>query len=211
MNTGVFDKCYDEYNNWFKKNKYAYLTELEAIKHFYTGERNVEIGIGSGKFAVPLNIKFGIDPSESMMKTIPQDSKIKTVRAVAEKIPFDSNSFENALMVTTICFVKDAEESLKEIHRILKKKGKIIIGFVDKESELGKQYAKTKSKSKFYKSAEFYSTGEIVELLIKTKFKNIRIIQTLFGDYKKIKSIQEFKNGFGEGNFAVICGEKNGY
>lgn len=221
MKNGVFNKYYDEYNNWFEKNKYAYLTELEAIKHFYSenesdkhfysGNKNIEIGIGSGKFAVPLNIKFGIDPSESMMKTIPEISNIKIVRAIAEEIPIKDNYFETALLVTTICFVKDSEKSLLEINRILKRKGKIIIGFVDKDSELGKIYLKNKAKSKFYLSAEFYSTGEIVELLVKTHFKNLRIIQTIFGDYKKINMVQDFRNGFGEGNFVVICGEKNGY
>jgi len=69
-------------------------------------------------------------------------------------------------------------------------------------------YQKNKQNSKFYKDAIFYSTGDIVKLLVNNNFENIRIIQTVFGDYKKINKIQEFKNGYGEGNFVVIKGEK---
>ncbi len=210
MKTSVFDKYAEDYDNWFEKNKFAYLTELQAIKYFFGNSKNsIEIGAGTGKFAKPLNVGYALEPSSSMLIELKKNSNLKIVKAVAENIPYKSNSFETALIVTTICFVKDAKKTLKEIHRILKNNGNIIIGFVDKDSPLGAQYQTNKMKSKFYKNAIFYSASEITDLLKQYDFKNIEFIQTLFGDYKTLTEIQIFKKGFGCGNFIVLKAEKS--
>jgi ubiquinone/menaquinone biosynthesis C-methylase UbiE len=60
-------------------------------------------------------------------------------------------------MVTTICFVDDLKKAFREAFRVLKKEGFIVIGFIDKDSELGKIYRANKNKSRFYKIAEFFS------------------------------------------------------
>ena len=58
----TFDKNYAQYEEWFIKNKYVYLSELDAVRNFIPRNKNgVEIGVGSGLFAEPLNIKIGID------------------------------------------------------------------------------------------------------------------------------------------------------
>jgi ubiquinone/menaquinone biosynthesis C-methylase UbiE len=62
-----FEKYSKEYDEWFIKNKNIYLAELNAIKSLVTsGELGVEIGIGTGRFALPLGIKVGVDPSRKM-------------------------------------------------------------------------------------------------------------------------------------------------
>ncbi len=209
MKIEAFEIHSNDYDKWFLDNEFVYLSELKAIKFFYKNiGLNIEIGVGSGKFANPLNIKFGIEPSPAMIKKISENYNIHVIRSIAERIPLKSNVFDSALLVTTICFVDDVEQTIKEVKRILKHGGQVIIAFVDKKSQLGNMYQKNKQNSKFYKDAIFYSTGDIVKLLVNNNFENIRIIQTVFGDYKKINKIQEFKNGYGEGNFVVIKGEK---
>ncbi|HAM49303.1 MAG TPA: SAM-dependent methyltransferase, partial [Nitrospiraceae bacterium] len=37
----------------------------------------------------------------------------------AENLPFEDNAFDFALMVTTICFMEDPLQALREIRRIL--------------------------------------------------------------------------------------------
>ncbi len=76
-------------------------------------------------------------------------------------------------MIITICFVNDIYKSFSEVNRILKDNGNLIIGFVDKNSPIGKFYLEHKDISIFYKDAVFYGTEELYELLKATGFKII--------------------------------------
>jgi len=205
--TKPFDQHCDEYEQWFIENRYVYLSEIAAIRHFIppTG-LGVEIGVGSGQFTKPLKISFGIDPSENMLK-LAQQKGIMTIKGVAEYLPFKNKIFDFALMVTTICFLNNVKTSFQEARRILKSDGIFVAGFVDRNSPLGQIYLAQKEQNVFYRLATFYSTKEIISLLKQTEFKNIQTVQTVFGSLPEITAIQPFKNGYGEGGFVVIKAE----
>ena len=132
---------------------------------------------------------------------------IDVIDGVAENLPCRDNSFDFALMVTTICFVDDALKSLQEIYRILKPGGFCIIGFVDKDSSIGKLYEKNRQMSRFYKEATFFSAKEVIELLKKAGFNKIKCCQTLFGD--NIEDVQtSIKKGYGDGAFIALRANK---
>ncbi len=201
-----FEKYSKEYDKWFVRNKTVYLAELNAIKSLIpSGKTGVEIGVGSGRFALPLGIKVGVEPSKKMAE-MARNLGIQVYEAVAEKLPFDSETFDFALMVTTICFVDNLVEAFKEVHRVLKPDGLIIVGFVDKNSEMGTQYQLKRDNSKFYKDATFYSVEEVTDCLRKAHFEVISIKQTVFpSPSNKIDSVKE---GHGEGSFVVIKANK---
>jgi SAM-dependent methyltransferase len=202
-----FDQYHDEYEQWFVENRYVYLSEIAAVRHFLpTTGLGVEIGVGSGQFALPLKIPFGIDPSENMLN-LAQQKGIVVLESVAEHLPFKDNIFDFALMVTTIWFVDNVNISFLEVRRILKTNGKFIIGFLDRNSPLGQIYLAKKEQNVFYRLANFYSTEEIISLLEQNEFKNIQTVQTGFGSLVEIKAIQSFKKGYGEGGFVVVKGE----
>ncbi len=203
--TAPFNNYYSLYEKWFEDNQFTYLSELEAVKHFIPfGRKGIEIGSGSGKFAIPLGIEIGIEPSLKMQE-LAVSRGMKVINGVAENLSIINESFDFALMVTTICFLDDIEKSFHEVHRILKPDGFFIIGFVDKDSSLGKLYLKEKAKSKFYGGATFYSTLEIINSLKKTNFTGIETVQTILGNsLKDANSVQDWKDGFGEGSFVVI-------
>ena len=198
-----FQKHTIKYNNWFEENKNVYQSEINAIKsllpQFNTA---VEIGIGSGNFALPLGIKFGIEPSEKMRKAAKRKG-IEVIDGVAENLPLENKSFDLALMVTTLCFLDDAKKAFSEVYRILKPGGYFINAFIDKDSSLGKIYQKYKEKSIFYKIATFYSTDEVISFLKDTGFKNIEFCQTIFRPLDKIEKAEPVKDGYGEGSFVV--------
>lgn len=205
--TEPFNQYFEKYETWFTDNRYVYQSELAAVNHFIPKvEKSIEIGIGSGQFALPLKIKTGIDPSKSMIK-LAKDKGLNISQAVAENLPFKNNSFDFALIVTTICFVEDIDASLKEAKRILKHNGRIIVGLVDKKSPLGRKYLKSKQDNIFYRWATFYSTDEIILHLNKIGFKNIETVQTVFGNIKNVKQVQQFCQGYGKGGFVVIKAE----
>jgi len=205
-----FEEYPKRYENWFEKNKFTYESELLAVKALIpeNGE-GIEIGVGSGRFAGPLGIKLGVEPSLKMRK-ITEKKGIKVIDGVAEKLPFDDSQFAFALMVTTICFLDNIEAALKEAYRVLKPKGYLIIGFVDKHSTLGKLYLKHKTKNVFYKSANFYSVDEVVSYLKKTDFKDFTFVQTIFHNLTEIKEIEPIREGYGQGSFVVIGATKKG-
>lgn len=204
--TKPFEKHTIEYDSWFDENKEIYQSELLALKKVIpVNKKGLEVGVGTGRFAVPFDIKLGIDPSESML-TIAAAKGIKAVKGYAENLPFEDNSFDFILFVTTICFLDDISKALKESYRVLKENGKIIIGLIDKDSYLGNRYEKIKNKNIFYKDAKFYSVNEITALLKESNFNNFRYYQTLINiDEKTIEIPQK---GYGKGGFVVIKANK---
>lgn len=206
MKDNPFDIFTDEYENWFKKNELIFQSELLALKQVIpVGKEGVEIGIGSGIFAEKLNIKFGIDPSEKMLKYATQRN-LKVKKGFAENLPYPDNSFDFAAFITSICFVDNPEKAIKEAHRIIKDKGDIIIAFIDKESSLGKSLELEKKDSKFYRHAKFYSVSELTSMIINNHFEITDIIQTLTEINLKIP--ENPIKGHGKGSFVVIKGKK---
>lgn len=203
--TTPFEKHSDEYDEWFEKNCDLYEAELKAIRQLIPppGAEGIEVGVGSGKFAAPLGIKIGVEPSEKMAIKAKKQG-INVYPGIAEDLPFPDGRFDFVLMVTMICFVDDVVKSFREAFRVLKPSGCIIVGFLDKETELGKQYADKKEKSKFYKDATFFSTQEMLKYLKEVGFGIVKIRQTLIPGQLP----ETILDGFGSGAFVVIKGVK---
>ncbi len=203
-----FERYVERYEAWFERNRYTYKSELKAVEKMVPSSKTgVEIGVGSGRFAAPLDIDVGLDPSVNMLK-IAQEKGIQTIRGKGESLPLRGRIFDFVLIVTTICFFDDAERALKEAKRVLKRDGTIIIGFVDKESTIGEMYQQKKDENVFYNDATFYSYEEVRSLLEKLDFEDITSVQTLFGELDSLDKVDEVVEGHGEGSFIVLEGRK---
>lgn len=199
-----FEKYTSRYEDWFENNEYAYRSELQAVKELLPESQNgLEIGVGSGRFAAPLSVKFGVEPSGKMAE-IAQRRGINVIGGVAEALPFADSVFDLVLMVTTICFLYDIEIAFREANRVLKADGLFVIGFVDQDSPIGKQYERYKEENVFYRVATFYTVDEVVSHLKEAGFHDFKFIQTIFHSLSEIKSIEQAKAGYGEGSFVVI-------
>jgi len=203
-----FERHAQKYEDWFTRNKFAYQAELQAIsKQLPQRGTSIGIGVGSGHFAAPLGITVGIEPSSKLGDSARQRG-INIVRAVAEALPFDDSQFDFALMVAVICFLDNIETAFKETYRVLKPDGHLIIGFIDKESSIGKLYQQHKRESVFYKIATFYSVAEVVHHLKKANFKDFNFTQTIFHNLTEVKHIEPIRRGYGEGSFVVAKATK---
>ncbi|WP_028322117.1 class I SAM-dependent methyltransferase [Desulfatiglans anilini] len=205
--TEAFDAFTDAYEDWFDRHPAFYHLELEAVRRLIPplGARGMEVGIGSGKFAVPFGVKIGVDPSEKMSEKA-RVLGLDVCRGVAEALPFRTGVFDFVLMVTTICFVDDILATFREAARVLKREGSIIVGFVDRLSELGRRYAAHKGESRFYREATFFSTDEVMEHLRETDFDPVEIKQTLIPGGLP----GTVEDGFGKGAFIAIKAVKRG-
>ena len=65
-----FNKYVDEYEQWYEVYPEVYQSEIiaieEQLRKLPENIRGIEVGLGTGRFAQPLGIKEGIEPSEEM-------------------------------------------------------------------------------------------------------------------------------------------------
>ncbi|MEO1923037.1 MAG: methyltransferase domain-containing protein [Nautiliaceae bacterium] len=200
----LFDMYYEDYEEWFEKHPKIYEEELKTIKALLPKGRGIEVGVGSGRFASPLGIKFGIEPSRKMAE-IARSRGIKVLEITAEEMDFEEE-FDFILMVTTICFVKDPLKTIENCYKALKKSGYLLIAFVDKDSPLGKTYEKNKNRSKFYAPATFFSKDDIINLMKKVGFKDFECKENLYGE--TLDNLKFKINDCNGGAFKVIRGRK---
>ncbi len=206
--THAFDKGAQTYDNWFEVNKAYYQSELQAIKRLLprTG-KGIEVGVGTGRFAEPLGIRIGIEPSAAMSE-IAIKRGINVIAGVAEKLPIETGTYDYVIFVTTLCFLNSLDQAISEAYRILKSHGTIIIAFIEKESFMGQNYQQAKETSQFYRDAVFLTAREIIEVLRSTGFADFRFTQTVFSGNGEEKDIQAVKEGHDSGSFVVIRGNK---
>jgi len=203
-NIEPFELFPDEYDQWFTEHRAEYEEELRAVRSLLPGDGlMLEVGVGTGMFAVPCGVTLGVEPSAAMASRA-RDKGIRVVLGVAEELPVADQCMNVVLMVTTICFVDSLEQSFREAGRVLKVGGEIVVGFVDRESGLGQEYLRKKERSRFYGPATFYSVPEVLARLRETGFGDIAVRQTLLPGEAEIPVVP----GFGEGAFVVLRGKK---
>ena len=202
----AFDAYVEEYDRWYDDHPAVYQSEILAVSQAIpAGKKGLEVGAGTGRFSVPFNITTGVEPSANMAK-LAGERGITVINAVAENLPFHTESFDFVLMVTADCFLSDIPKAFSEVKRVLKKSGFIIIGMIDKNSELGKKYDEAKSTDKFYARAHFHSTDELTGFLKQAGFSRFSYWQTL--SQAVTGKAEEPREGYGLGSFVVIKAEK---
>jgi SAM-dependent methyltransferase len=207
-NIAVFDRRAEEYDRWFSEKGHAYASELEAVRAFVPeGGVGVEVGVGTGRFAAPLGIGIGVEPAWGMA-AIARSRGIEVHEGRAEDLPFAGGTFDFVLLVTVICFVEDAAAMFREAHRVLKPEGRIIAGFIDRDSPLGQQYEAKKPSNEFYRGAKSYSAPEVMRLLDEAGFRHIESRQTLYNPPGEMNSPEPVREGYGEGAFVVLSALK---
>ncbi|MGM0398340.1 MAG: class I SAM-dependent methyltransferase [Halobacteriota archaeon] len=202
--TEAFETQTGRYEEWFEENEPTYRSEVRALDRFVdTDAFGLEIGIGTGRFAEPLGIDVGIDPALEMLAHAVQRER-SVVQGVAEWLPFRDGVFDVALIVTTICFVDDIERTLEEAGRVLHSDGRLVMGYIDRESEYGRHYQAIKDENPFYRDATFVSTDELLADLDALGYGDVDIVQTVFGSPGEHDQVDEPRPGYGDGSFVAL-------
>lgn len=202
----VFEQHAQQYDDWFDGHESVYQAEVAALRTFVPATGlGIEVGVGTGRFAVPLGVQFGLDPSRTMLQ-IARRRGIQVCQAIGERMPFRDRQFDLVLFVTVICFVHDVPTLLRELRRVLKRDGQLIIGFINRESERGRSYESRKDASLFYRDARFYSVAEVADWVKEAGFGSLRFCETLFGGPTEFSARGlEVRDGYSDGAFVVLC------
>ncbi len=177
----AFNKVAREYDDWYEDNP-LFKTELKAIRRLIrVSPGSLEVGVGTGRFAAALGIGYGVDPALEMLN-IAKARGIRCVQAVAEALPFKDTSFSQAFFFFTICFLRDINQALHEVHRVLVPNGSLIIGFVPKNSKWGMYYRYRKAQGhRLYRYATFLSLEDIKKSISSVGFRIEKAVSAILG------------------------------
>ncbi len=162
----VFERHAAAYDNWYVEHREVYRAECERIRQAFPAPdaRTVEVGVGSGRFAVPLGIPLGIEPSVSLGRMARQRG-VEVIRGVGEWLPLKDGSCSSVLMVTVICFFDDPARAFAEASRVLVPGGLLVAGFLERGGIVIQAYLQGDVEHRFLSQGRFYSSGEVRLLL----------------------------------------------
>jgi SAM-dependent methyltransferase len=94
---------------------------IEKLIHERLGDARTVLNVGAGAGSYePLDREItAVEPSAEMIKQR-SDAKAKVIQGVAEKLPFDDNSFDASMAVLTIHHWQDQGAGLQEMRRVTK-------------------------------------------------------------------------------------------
>lgn len=159
------------YNDWFQSEpgRSASAIERDLLLRLWAPpapQKVLDVGCGTGLLTKWLDLQghlvTGIDPSLHMVdvarKHLPDH--ISLDRGYAEHLPYDDNAFDTVLLVTTLEFVDDPLQALREAFRVAHRS--VLLGSLNKYSiQTWHHYLRRFWKSSVYDHARFFGIFEL--------------------------------------------------
>ena len=203
MSYKVFERFSKYYDSWYSQHPEVLESEIRAIKTLGLNGLGLDVGVGTGIFASWAKVQIGIDASTQMLR-ISAKRGVQVVGALAEFLPFPDETFDYVLMTVTLCFLDNPETVLKEIYRILRPNGVLVVCIIVRDSPWGKLYVKkAKQGHRFYRYARFYSLSELEELLEKSDFRIVDYKSTLTYSPSSVAVVENPRSNPCQGSF--VC------
>lgn len=132
----------DNYAHWRTTTLGAITEQLELDLIFELsgpmgGKAVLDIGTGDGTYAIEAAKRgahvTGLDADPNMLRAArhradDMNIDVSFVEGLAEQLPVGDESFDLVIAVTVFCFINDPAASFREIARVLRPGGRVIIG-----------------------------------------------------------------------------------
>ena len=177
----VFDEYASDYDTWFDEHDDVFQAQQRMLRAAIPHQgQGLEVGVGSGRFAVPSGIRYGIDPSRELILRA-QRRGIEVVRGEGEHLPYRTSSFDYVLMMTVICFLDDVIAVFREVNRVLKPGGILVAGFIEKDGEIYRIYQGETTKGRFLRFAHFRTAEEVDGFFMDAGFAQVSVFKRTRG------------------------------
>lgn len=175
-----FQEVADKYDSWFRTQhgNYVYRHEHELINQIMSVQPGMvvaDIGCGTGIYTLELCATgarvVGVDISPEMLAIAAEKNKkwqdnVSFVQADAASLPFDSESFDMVISITAMEFFDDPSQCLREMYRILRPGGSMVVATLNSLSLWSIQRRiKSIFNKTIFRNTHFYSLKNIKRLI----------------------------------------------
>jgi ubiquinone/menaquinone biosynthesis C-methylase UbiE len=177
----IFNRYAGEYDRWFETHPVIYQEQIALLESVMPeGRMKLEVGVGSGRFASCLGIRYGLDPSSALC-ALAYSRGIETVQGMGEFLPYLSDTFDCILMMTVICFMGDPARSLSEAFRVLRPGGSLVTAFLKKGGGIVQREEVPAHQGRFLKHATFFTVDDVTGMIAAAGFSRISHEHNLHG------------------------------
>ncbi len=161
----------ESYENWFRSEPGRTVFEFQKslllkVWSPVSPQRVLEVGCGSGMFLEWLvsrgHMVAGIDPSLPSLELARRrlGSRVRLDRGFAEHLPYEDNEFDTVAIITSLEFVDDPMQTLREAFRVARHN--VLIGVLNRYS-IGRVHSFLEKfwKESFYTHARFFSVFQL--------------------------------------------------
>jgi len=174
------DSLAQHYEQWYEVGE-GHRTDLlekellgELLGGFSSVQSLLEIGCGTGHFtryfATLLPSVVGLDISPAMLeeaRRLNADKRIPYLMGDALYLPFSDASFDVVAFITTLEFLNNPQQALKEAERVARQG--LLLGVLNAHSLMGiARRLEGMKKTTLFNQAHFYSVGELSKLVRKS-------------------------------------------
>ena len=177
-----------DYDSWYRTPRGAWIGGVEyrllsRLLEALPGETLLDVGSGTGyftrRFAADGLAVTGLDPNPEWLAFAEANARSweEFVAGRAERLPFADRSFDLAVSVAALCFVREQQQALREMLRVTRRR--FALGLLNRNSVLYLQKGRGGGTGA-YRGAHWHSAMEIRSLFAGLPVENLAIRSAVF-------------------------------
>lgn len=179
---------------------------ISAARLLESGKKILDIGCGPGQLYDYAKDRYSEVYGIDLAPTAVRAARRRGMKArkfdlnAAKKMPFNSNSFDSVVCLDVIDYMKDPDFIIKEISRVLRKNGTLILSFPNVRAisrlyslAVRGRFPRTSGDTEFFDGGHihYFTTKDICHMLEKNGFK-VKTAEGMLPDGGRRKNLVKF-------------------